>query len=272
MKRRYSLAHLTALKCPTPELVYIAAQAGYDFISPRIVNLGIAGEGNYDLAAQPELLKQTERALADTGVRVHDIELLRIVQDVDVQKYAPAMEVAAKLGAKHVLSSIWTPDKAFYIEKFAALCDLAKSYGLNVQLEFVTWADVSTLEQAAEVLRTVNRSNAGLMVDTLHAYRSRVAPEELDSCPQEWFQFCHICDGPAEIPEKKEDLLAVGRDGRYYCGEGAIDIAAYVRRMPEDAVCSIELPHLVRAAEFGYAEHVRRCLEYAKAYFLQKGM
>jgi hypothetical protein len=36
--------------------------------------------------------------------------------------------------------------------------------------------------------------------------------------------------------------------------------------LPE-MVLSIELPHLARAQEFGYAEHAFRCLESAKAYF-----
>lgn len=272
MKREYSLAHLTALRCPTPELVYIAKMAGYDYISPRIVNLGVKGESNYDLASQPEMLKNTINAMDDTGIRVHDIELLRILQDTDVKKYEAAIEVGAKLGARHVLSSIWTSDKEVYIEKFAQLCDLAKSYGLGVQLEFVTWADVATLAQAKEVLLTVNRDNAGIMVDTLHAYRSRVAPEELDDCPASWFKFCHICDGPADIPETKEDLLIVGRDGRYYLGEGVIDIAAYVSRMPQDVVCSIELPHLKRIDVFGAAEHARRCIVSAKEYFAEHNM
>lgn len=269
LEREYSLARLTALRCPTPELVYVAKMAGYDYISPRIVNLGVKGESNYDLASQPEMLKNTMNAMEDTGIRVHDIELLRILQDTDVKKYEAAIEVGARLGARNVLSSIWTPDKEVYIEKFAQLCDLAKSYGLGVQLEFVTWADVANLAQAKEVLQTINRDNAGIMVDTLHAYRSRVAPEELDDCPKEWFKFCHICDGPAEIPEKKEDLLAVGRDGRYYVGEGVIDIAAYVSRMPKDVVCSIELPHLERIKIMGAAEHSRRCIVSAKEYFAE---
>jgi hypothetical protein len=32
-------------------------------------------------------------------------------------------------------------------------------------------------------------------------------------------------------------------------------------------VYSIELPHLARVKEMGYAEHAFRCLESAKAYF-----
>lgn len=272
LKREYSLAHLTTLRCPPPELVYTAKLAGYDYVSPRIVNLGIKGESNYDLASQPDMLRDTLNAMEETGIRVHDIELLRILQDTDVQKYEAAIEVGARLGARHVLSSIWTPDKDVYLEKFAQLCDLAKSYGLGVQLEFVTWAEVTDLAQAKEVLLTINRDNAGIMLDTLHAYRSRVAPEELDSCPANWFKFCHLCDGPVEIPTDKQELLAVGRDGRYYVGEGVIDIASYMRRLPEDIVCSIELPHIKRIAVYGAVEHARRCIESCKSYFAAHNM
>lgn len=267
MARKFSLAHLTALRCPTPELIYIAAMAGYDYISPRLVNMGVAGEGNYDLSSQPRLLAQTKAAMKATGVGVHDIELMRILDGVDVKSYEPAMAVGAELGAKHVLSSIWTGDKGFYTEKFGELCQLAAKYGLGVNLEFVTWADVRTLAQAREVLEAVNAPNAGIMVDTLHAHRSRVAPEELESCPREWFRFFHLCDGPAAIPDSMEELIVIGRDARLYAGEGGIDIAAYVRRLPSDAVCSIELPHLARAAEFGCAEHARRCIAAARDYF-----
>ena len=112
----------------------------------------------------------------------------------------------------------------------------------------------------------VNRSNIGIMIDTLHFHRSRVKLEELDAVPKNWFHFAHICDGPAEIPTTKEGLIHTGRDARLYIGEGAIDIASIVNRMPK-MVYSIELPHIERAKEFGYAEHARRCIQSAKDYF-----
>jgi sugar phosphate isomerase/epimerase len=253
-------------------MVYIAGIAGYDYISPRIVNLGIPGEGNYDLTTQPEMLAQTKKAMEYTGVGVHDVELMRILKDTDVKKYEPAIEVGAELGAKYVLSSIWTDDKNFYIEKFGELCDIVAKYNMGVQLEFVTWSDVFNLQMAKEVLEAVNRKNAGLMIDTLHAYRSRVKPEELKDCPQEWFRFVHLCDGPKEIPDSKDELIRVGRDAREYVGEGAIDIAAYMQYIPKTAACSIELPHLAKAAEFGYAEHARRCLATTKKYLAEHGL
>src|SRR6187402_3273048 len=75
--RRFSLAYLTLFGCPPPEMTYIAARAGYDFVSLRPIYMGLPGEPNFDLAANPQLLAQTRAALASTGLRVHDIELAR---------------------------------------------------------------------------------------------------------------------------------------------------------------------------------------------------
>lgn len=221
---KYSLAHLTVLGCAPPEMIYIAAMTGYDYVGLRPIYMGLPGEPNYDLANNKQMLKQTKRALASTGIKVNDIELARIYDGVDVKKYEPAFEVAAELGATSVLSSIRTPKRDYYIEKFAELCDLAKKYGLRVELEFVTWADVKNLQEAVDVIKSVDKDNCGLMIDTLHFHRSRVKLEELDDLPKEWFRFAHICDGPAEIPTDKEALIHTGRDARLYIGEGAINI------------------------------------------------
>lgn len=263
---KYSLAHLTVLGCPPPEMIYIASMTGYDYVGLRTIYMGLEGEPNYDLATNKQLLRETKNALSNTGIKVNDIELAKIYDGVNINEYAPAMEVAAELGAKSVLSSIWTSCKEEYMEKFAELCDLAKEYELNVELEFVTWADVSNLEQAVDVLRTVNKENIGLMIDTLHLYRSRVNPADLEDLPKEWFRFAHICDGPKEIPTDKESLIHTGRDARLYLGEGSIDIAGIIKRLP-DMVYAIELPHIARVKEFGYAEHARRCINSAKDYF-----
>lgn len=265
MAAQYSLAHLTVLGCPPPEMTYIAARAGYDFVSLRTIYMGLPGEPNYALAENPEMLRQTKQALAATGLKVHDIELARIHDDMHPTRYLPAMEVAAELGARAVLSSIWTPSRDYAIEKFAQVCDLAKPFGLTVDLEYVPIAGVNTLAGAVDVLRTVRRDNAGLMVDVHHFHRARDRVEDLDGLPREWFHFAHLCDAPAEIPADRAEMTRVLREARLYVGEGGIDIAGILNRLPE-MVYSIELPNLARAKEMGYAEHAFRCLESAKAY------
>ena len=65
---RFSLAHLTLIGCSAPELVYIAARAGYDAVSPRFIPMNVAGE----FACFPQdwsLVKATKTALATTRHR-----------------------------------------------------------------------------------------------------------------------------------------------------------------------------------------------------------
>ncbi|YCA45090.1 sugar phosphate isomerase/epimerase [Bacillus sp. JZ8] len=266
MTNRFSLAHLTTLGCTPPEMTYLAARAGYDFVSLRPIYMGLPGEPNYALAENKQMMRETKEALAETGIQLLDIELARICDDVDPKKYVPAMEVAAELGGRHVLSSIWTNDRDIYMERFIELCELAKPFGLTIELEYVPIASVTNLAETLDVLRVANQENAGLMIDIHHFHRAGDKIEDLDAVPREWFRFLHLCDAPAKIPASKEEMIKILREERLYIGEGCIDIASIVERIPEIPY-SIELPHNKRAQELGYEEHARRCLQTAKAYF-----
>ncbi|THE10521.1 sugar phosphate isomerase/epimerase [Bacillus timonensis] len=265
MANQFSLAHLTVLDSPPPEMVYLAARAGYDFVSLRPIYMGLPGEPNYELAKNKKMMHETKQALADTGLKLLDIELARIYDGVDPNHYLPAMEVAAELGGRHILSSIWTDDRNYAIERFAEICDLAKPFGLTVELEFVPIASVNNLAGTLDILHTANRENAGLMIDIHHFHRSRDRVEDLDSVPREWFRYLHLCDAPAVIPDSMEEMTRVLREERSYVGEGGIDIASIINRIPEIPY-SIELPNLKRSRELGNEEFARRCLQSAKEY------
>ena len=169
------------------------------------------------------------------------------------------MEVAAELGAKAVLSSIWGGERD-YIEKFGEICDLAKPFGLTVDLEYVPIAAVASLAQAVDVLRAVNRSNAGLMVDMHHFHRARDDAADLDAVPREWFHFAQLCDAPAEIPSERAEMIRIMREARMYVGEGGIDVASILAHIPR-CVYSIELPNKERHEEIGGASTATRCLD-----------
>ena len=59
----YSLVHLTNLACPPPEFIRVAARAGYDAVSLRTIPLGLPGEQPYDMTKDPQLLRETRRAV-----------------------------------------------------------------------------------------------------------------------------------------------------------------------------------------------------------------
>jgi sugar phosphate isomerase/epimerase len=267
MKRQFSLAHLTVLDCPPPEMTYLAARAGYDFVSLRFIPLHTAGEPEY-LPTDQVMLRRTKAAMAETGVRMLDVELARILPGVNVKDYLPALEAAAELGARHVISSAWTTertDRNYLVDRFGELCDMAYPLGLTVDLEFPIISRLVTLAEAADVVRAAARPNGGVMVDMLYMYFPATPLAELAALPRDWFHLVHICDAPKEIPTTREGLMHIMRDARLYVGEGAIDIAAILARIP-NVPCSIELPNAERVARLGYEEHARRCLETAKRY------
>jgi hypothetical protein len=60
------------------------------------------------------------RRLADTGIGVHDIEIVRFTLETDVESFLPFLEAGAELGAKHVLTAAYDPDRARLIDRFGA--------------------------------------------------------------------------------------------------------------------------------------------------------
>lgn len=265
MATQFSLAHLTLLDQPPPELIEIAARAGYDFVSIRPIPVGAPGEPLYPLATDKALLARTRAALAATGMRLLDIEVARIVPGVDPRSYVPAMEVAAELGGQHVLTSAWCTDRPFILDFFTQLCDLAKPLGLSMNMEFVTWSGIRSLSEAAGIVAEADRDNGGIVVDTLHFDRGRGTLAALDRLPQRWFRFAQICDGPAAFSPAIEDLTRIGREARLLPGEGGIDVAAIVRHLPPIPL-AVEVPNKARLAELGPERYARRCLEGTRAY------
>lgn len=265
MKKQYSLAYLTVSGCAPPEMTYIAARTGYDFVSLRLIPMGVPGEKPH-LPEDREMIRKTKAALKETGIKVLDLELARILDDVDPLSYLPAMEAAAELGAKHVISSAWTTsrdDRNFIVDRYAEICDQANSFGLTVNLEFPTFSRLTNLQEAADIVRAASRPNGGIFIDTLYFHYSRTRLDELEVLPREWFNFMHICDTSEDIPTSRNGMVHVARDERLYFGEGCIDFVEILDRLPPMPY-SIELPNIKRLKKYGYEGHARRCLETAR--------
>ena len=265
MNTSFSLAHLTMLSVPPPELIETAARAGYQFVSLRPIPVGAPNEPLYPLGTDRALLARTKAALAATGVGLLDIEVARIIREVTPRSYLPALAAAAELGGRHVLSSAWCDDRPYILEFFSELCDLAEPFGLTVDLEFVTWSGVRTLDEAVEIVREARRPNAGIVVDTLHFDRCHAELEKLSALPREWFHFAQISDAPATYSTEREELIRIGRAERLYLGEGGIDVASILGRLPPVPL-SIEIPNVAKLESLGAEQYARLCIETARSF------
>jgi len=264
--RKFSLAHLTILDATPPELIRIAARTGYDFVGLRLIPLGLPGEVAYAPHDDAVMRRDIKAAIDDTGVKVLDVELARIIEAPAPDSYLPALETAAELGARHVLSSVWMRDRLQVIERFARLCEVAKPLGLTVNLEFVSSTEWHTLDGALDIVTSCGRDNVGIMIDTLHFHRGRIPIKQLDRVPASWANFVHVCDDRPDVPATIEEARRTMREERLYPGEGAVDIAGILDRLPQSVICAIELPHRQRLRELGPDRFARTCLERTKHY------
>src|SRR5712664_4554708 len=120
-----SLAHLTVLDTTPPELVTVAAAAGFRTIGIRLTATPSVGVPPYDILRDGPVLRETLRRLADTGVSVLDTEFLRFEPEHPKGIPDGFLEVSARLGARNVLVMSAEPEEARTIERFCELCDRA---------------------------------------------------------------------------------------------------------------------------------------------------
>ncbi len=242
--RQISLAHLTVLDTTPPELVTVAAAAGFRTIGIRLTATPSVGVPPYDMLSEGPLLRETLQRLADTGVSVLDTEFLRFEPEHPVGVPEGFLEVSARLGARNVLVMSAEPEEARTVERFSELCDRAAGYGLHVCLEFAIYTGVRTLAHAAHVIARSKRSNASVLVDALHFSRSGGIPAHIASVDPSLFRYAQICDAGADMPGPGDTpaLVREARTGRLLPGEGDLPLAELVAALPVAVPLAIEAP------------------------------
>lgn len=265
MQPEYSLAHLTVLGLSPPLMVAAAAKAGYSHVGLRL-NAVTADEPRYPLHRDRALLLETKRALADTGVRVLDVELIRLTPDFDIHEHDALLDVSAELGARHLIAQGADTNLERVIEHFAQLCDAAAKRNLTADIEFVTWTETADLARAAAIVRGAARDNGGLLIDTLHFSRSNEDVAELAKLPRSWFHYVQVCDAPAEPPRTLDGLIYAARNDRMLPGAGGLDLQGILSALPGGIPYSLEIPNTALAKKVGLEECARLALESAEKY------
>src|SRR5437867_3119142 len=243
-RRRISLAHLTVLDTTPPELVTVAAAAGFRTIGIRLTATPSVGIPPYDILSDGPLLRETLLRLADTGVSVLDTEFLRFEPEHPVGIPEGFLEVSARLGARNVLVMSAEPEEARTIERFCELCDRAAPYGLHVGLEFAIYTGVRTLAEAADVVARSKRANASVLIDALHFSRSGGLPAHIAQVDPSLFRYAQICDAGPDMPGPGDTpaLIREARTGRLLPGEGVLPLAALITALPATVPLAIEAP------------------------------
>lgn len=268
MPREFSLAYLTTPGIDPVEQIRLARQAGYDYVSLRTIPMGQQGEPQICLENDPDLTERVRQALKDCGMRLFDIELVRIREDLPTD-YRAAFEKGAELGATQVLTSVWTKDRSLAIDRYGSFCEQAAQFGLTMNLEFPIVSELKSMRECFEIQDKVGAPNLKILMDMIYVHKTGVTPEDIRAADPGRFGVIHLCDWPADMAGR--ELVEVVRGGRAYCGEGVVDLKGILEALPAN-VCSIELPNLAEIRARGRAGHAARCLETARAFFAANGL
>lgn len=264
MPRELSAIHLTALDLPPAELVPAARRAGYAAVGLRIHPI-VPGSVAYPFEPGSAELIAFRQLLADEGMRVQGVDGFGLTDKTDPSGFAQLFEACGELGIRNMCVSADARDREAFAEVFAGMCDMALPYGFRIDLEFMAWHTIGTLEQAYEIVRLADRPNGTIAVDALQLMRSGGKPEDLEKIPPRFLGDFHLCDGvktspldpallarvragevdflePAGFPAGFDGLIQEARAGRKYPGAGELPLIKMLRRMPEDAAVGVEVP------------------------------
>lgn len=250
MQRKIGLAALTCLELTPPDLVSAAATAGYDCVGLRFI--GVPGQ-----VLAPFDQRELELRLADTGVKVLDVEIFRLEETTDIAQFEPALALAGRLKASEILVHGADPDERRLIDSFARLCELAGKYGLHANIEPMPWVDVSTVAQAK---RIIEGTSGAVLVDALHFFR---ADNKLGDLKDARVRYMQLCDAHPGRPTEVQELIRQARGDRLFPGQGALDLRGLMRALPADLPVCLEAPIARKIEPF---ERARQALVHTRTF------
>lgn len=239
--RSLSLAALTVLDVSPPEHVRIAALTGYSHVGIRLLP-ATPDDPDYDMLGDTPTVRETLAALRDTGIRVSDVEIVRLTPDFNLDALRPFLETAARLEAQQVLVAGNDDNLRRCADNLARLAQAGEAYGLTMNLEPMPWTHLPTLASAQKLIAASRQHNVGILVDAIHFWRAGESLDALRALAPQQLNYMQLCDAPARIPTDTGELIYQARCARRVPGEGELDLRGLLAALPPTLPVSLEVP------------------------------
>jgi sugar phosphate isomerase/epimerase len=239
-QRELSLAALGFLELDPPALLDVAGAAGFSSVSLRTW-AAVPGGPEYPLLEGEPLGRRTREWIDATGVGILQVELVSLARDVEIESYRPVLEGGAALGAERVVAC-GDDNEVVVVERLAELCDRAAELEMSVDVEFMPFRRLATLQQALAVVASAARANAHVMVDALHLFRSGGSLAEVAVAPRSRIGVCQLCDAPLRTPAP-DGLATEAREHRLLPGGGELPLRDLLAALPDAVPLAAEVPN-----------------------------
>lgn len=201
--------------------------------------------------------REMQAILVGEGLPALDVEVVWLAPGPLDDKWKRTVDIGRALGAPNVLVVSSDPDDAATAAKLVALCEHGEG-DIRIALEFARFTQVTSIAQAAAIVRAVDHPAAAMLIDPLHLERTGGTPADVAALPRDWLPYAQFCDAPPldfDVTDVKA-IIEEAIDRREQVGEGVLPLRALHAALPPDTPLSIELRS--KALRDGYPDPVAR--------------
>lgn len=241
------LCHFSAAHLTPPELVDLAARAGYDAVSLMLQMPASAGPGFPVLGdTRTRMRRATKARLDEWSIALHDAATCRLEPDTEVADFVAMVESAAYLGARRINVNGNDPDAARLADRFTELATMVDDHGMGVGLEFMMATTVRTIHDAVALLDHAGVAGVAVTVDALHLSRSGGTASDVAALGADRISYVQLCDAPLVAPDG--GFAREAGAGRLLPGAGELPLRELIAAVPEGVLLGIEAPSSDRVA------------------------
>src|SRR6185437_9386630 len=141
-------------------------------------------EPPYPMLGDSPMLRDRLVRMDQTGIRVLDVEVLRLRPDSRHDDALRILDAGRRLGARAVLVICNDPDESRVVDRFAAICAAGTERDLRIALEFMIFSSVKTLADAVRVVERAADPAGAVLIDALHLQRAGGTPADVAALPR----------------------------------------------------------------------------------------
>lgn len=243
--RPVALCHFSMIEVDPPQLVTIAADAGFSHVS-LMLHFPPGAGSNFPILGDTAMRRETLARLNERRIGLIDASTCRLRPDTQVETFEPMFETAALLGAQRFNVNGDDPDESRLADRFAELAEIAAVFGLSPSIEFMMISQVRTVQAARQLIASSGVGDAAITLDATHIQRSRIPFHELRALPPDRISYLQLSDGPPDMPPER--LAWEAGKQRLLPGEGSFPLEDLIRSIPPGTPLGIEAPSEARLA------------------------
>ena len=208
------------------------------------------------------------QALRDTNMALTLVEGISITSTSSVDDLARDLDHLVEMGAASICFVSVEKDRARSVAQFRQLTELAAARGITTTTE-VGAGVIRNLQAALDLAAAVDHADFGLLVDTMHFFRSGATVADFAAIDPTLIRHVQLCDVP--MPAVIDSYMEEALFERRAPGDGDLPLAELVGHIPAHTTIGLEIPIRSQAEQgLSHRQRLDCCVKKARELWLLK--